>query len=481
MITKFFSPGGVGGGGSWGDITGTLSSQTDLQSALDAKFSIGTSNELTLVENGGSGTVKLRAADFTSDYTILFPDAAPPVDAVKRYLGNSGSDPSSLFWYSIAKGDVGLGNVDNTSDANKPVSTATQTALDLKANITALDQKLDEDLLFGSGQDGALSISSGTTTLNRDRYYSSITITGTAKLSTAGFRVFCSGVLNLSAAPLAAIEDITTSGSNASGTAAGAQAGALTAAELGRGNRGVVGVAGGATTGTAGTAGGATAVALCQVPAGQGGAGGLGASGAGGARGAAPTITARKVAYRWEPNLIRGVTLASGGTNGSAGGSGGGDTTAGGGSGASGSGGGVVYIAAHTINRGGSTAAGAIRCIGGNGGNGGVPAGGNRGGGGGGAGGAGGYIQIVYTELTGSTATNMILASGGNGGNGGNATGTGIGGNGGDGGPGGVIVLINAGSGATTTTLGTALVAGSTTANATGAAGGTGQVTQASL
>jgi hypothetical protein len=28
---------------------------------------------------------------------------------------------------------VGLGNVDNTSDANKPVSAAAQTALDLKA------------------------------------------------------------------------------------------------------------------------------------------------------------------------------------------------------------------------------------------------------------------------------------------------------------------------------------------------------------
>jgi hypothetical protein len=37
----------------------------------------------------------------------------------------------------IVKGDVGLGNVDNTSDANKPVSTATQTALNLKANAGA--------------------------------------------------------------------------------------------------------------------------------------------------------------------------------------------------------------------------------------------------------------------------------------------------------------------------------------------------------
>jgi hypothetical protein len=36
----------------------------------------------------------------------------------------------------ITKSMVGLGNVDNTSDANKPISTATQTALDLKVNIS---------------------------------------------------------------------------------------------------------------------------------------------------------------------------------------------------------------------------------------------------------------------------------------------------------------------------------------------------------
>lgn len=35
----------------------------------------------------------------------------------------------------ITKSMVGLGNVDNTSDANKPISTAAQTAIDLKANI----------------------------------------------------------------------------------------------------------------------------------------------------------------------------------------------------------------------------------------------------------------------------------------------------------------------------------------------------------
>ena len=37
----------------------------------------------------------------------------------------------------LTKSSVGLGNVDNTSDANKPVSTATQTALDLKANLAS--------------------------------------------------------------------------------------------------------------------------------------------------------------------------------------------------------------------------------------------------------------------------------------------------------------------------------------------------------
>ena len=36
--------------------------------------------------------------------------------------------------HNVTKSQVGLGNVDNTSDANKPISTATQSALDLKAN-----------------------------------------------------------------------------------------------------------------------------------------------------------------------------------------------------------------------------------------------------------------------------------------------------------------------------------------------------------
>jgi len=40
--------------------------------------------------------------------------------------------------HSVTKSQVGLGNADNTSDANKPVSTAQQTALNLKADASTL-------------------------------------------------------------------------------------------------------------------------------------------------------------------------------------------------------------------------------------------------------------------------------------------------------------------------------------------------------
>ena len=45
-------------------------------------------------------------------------------------------ESSTTLWKNktLVKGDVGLGNVDNTSDVNKPVSTATQTALNLKVD-----------------------------------------------------------------------------------------------------------------------------------------------------------------------------------------------------------------------------------------------------------------------------------------------------------------------------------------------------------
>jgi hypothetical protein len=46
-------------------------------------------------------------------------------------------------WQTLDKASISLGNVDNTSDANKPVSTATQTALNAKADKSTLTSKGD--------------------------------------------------------------------------------------------------------------------------------------------------------------------------------------------------------------------------------------------------------------------------------------------------------------------------------------------------
>jgi hypothetical protein len=104
--------GGSGGGAAWGGITGTLSAQTDLQTALNAK-------EPTIT----AGT--------TSQY----------------YRGDK-------TFQTLDKISVGLGNVDNTSDANKPVSTATQTALNAK-QATLLSgtniKTVNSTSLLGSG------------------------------------------------------------------------------------------------------------------------------------------------------------------------------------------------------------------------------------------------------------------------------------------------------------------------------------------
>jgi hypothetical protein len=65
-----------------------------------------------------------------SNSPLITPATKTKVTYDAKGLVLSGSDATAS--------DFGLGNVDNTSDANKPISTATQTALDLKSdkNIT---------------------------------------------------------------------------------------------------------------------------------------------------------------------------------------------------------------------------------------------------------------------------------------------------------------------------------------------------------
>lgn len=82
------------------------------------------------------------------DYSVNWTSANPILqrgevgweeDTLKAKLGD-GSTPWNGLAYAIYPGtkeSVGLGNVDNTSDANKPVSIATQVALDLKAPLAS--------------------------------------------------------------------------------------------------------------------------------------------------------------------------------------------------------------------------------------------------------------------------------------------------------------------------------------------------------
>jgi hypothetical protein len=64
-----------------------------------------------------------QAASSISDFAATAAAAAP----VQSVAGRNGA-------VTLAKGDVGLGAVDNTADAAKPISTATQAALNLKVN-----------------------------------------------------------------------------------------------------------------------------------------------------------------------------------------------------------------------------------------------------------------------------------------------------------------------------------------------------------
>lgn len=76
----------------------------------------------------------------------------------------------------IVKGDVGLGNVDNTSDLNKPISTATQTALNnkqpLDADLTAIAAITSTGMLARTGSGTAsvrtLTAGAGITITNGD-------------------------------------------------------------------------------------------------------------------------------------------------------------------------------------------------------------------------------------------------------------------------------------------------------------------------
>jgi hypothetical protein len=81
-----------------------------------------TGNAATATKLATARNINGVAFDGTADITII--------GAVSSVAGKTGA-------VTLVKADVGLTNVDDTTDASKPVSTAQQTALNLKANIAS--------------------------------------------------------------------------------------------------------------------------------------------------------------------------------------------------------------------------------------------------------------------------------------------------------------------------------------------------------
>lgn len=300
---------------------------------------------------------------------------------------------------------------------------------------------------FGDGSGGDLTISSGTTSLSADAYYDTLTISGTGKLFTNGYTVYCKTLLDLTNAGASAIF-VGASSSLLPNTVS------KTAAHYGA--DGGAGVAGATGAGTIGNTGSGPIVGTGT--GGQAGSGGSGSSGSGGSVTSAkspsyvPNTPPKNVLENDLVPVFAGIATAitangvyplGGGAGGGSGGSGGGNgIAAGGASGDGGGGGGRLRIFARNIARSGSTAAHAIDARGFKGAAGTAGGGTGRGGGGAGAGGGGGFADVTHAGLTGSTATNAIDTSGGDGGNGGIAGGgTSSAGQGGDGGYSGMIVL----------------------------------------
>lgn len=76
-------------------------------------------------------------------------DGGVPAGGSALQLLRKNSANTGVEWATPSKLMVGLGNVDNTSDTNKPVSADVQTALDLKADKTAVATSLAEKVTKG--------------------------------------------------------------------------------------------------------------------------------------------------------------------------------------------------------------------------------------------------------------------------------------------------------------------------------------------
>ncbi|MFO0447768.1 MAG: hypothetical protein ACK52I_03600 [Pseudomonadota bacterium] len=108
---------------------------------------IGTKGHYYVVSMAGSTALDTITDWQIGDWAIFNGTIWEKVDNTDKVASVNGQTGSVV----LVKGDFGLGNVDNTSDLNKPISTATQAALDLKADATSAINQLTGEATAGPG------------------------------------------------------------------------------------------------------------------------------------------------------------------------------------------------------------------------------------------------------------------------------------------------------------------------------------------
>ena len=113
--------------------TSLLATTTDITTHSNDTTSVHGIADTTLLatQSYADTAVSTHSSDTTAVHGITDTSLLVTTTGTQTLTNKTLTTPAGLV-----KSDVGLGNVDNTADASKPVSTAQQTALDLKANLS---------------------------------------------------------------------------------------------------------------------------------------------------------------------------------------------------------------------------------------------------------------------------------------------------------------------------------------------------------
>lgn len=132
-------------------IDGVSTRKSTIQSIVDSAAPVASQTEAQVGTNNIKRMTPLTTKQsIASEVGVTIASSAQGARADSSVQSVNSKSGNSV---TLVKSDLGLGNVDNTSDANKPVSTAQQSALDLKANNSVI-------ISAGTGLSGGGDLSS---------------------------------------------------------------------------------------------------------------------------------------------------------------------------------------------------------------------------------------------------------------------------------------------------------------------------------